>query len=166
MGKARVSKAVLLIVLIAVVVLGGCDLLGSPGGDDGVPGTVPQEARDFVGLMNDHRESMGLSRLIWDDRVYQVALAHSEDMKDQGEIFHTNSDGDDPFDRLDDAGIDYWAAAENIASGYSSGAAVLAGWLNSPGHRANIENGTYTHHGVGYVADGHYWTHVFIKPWD
>ena len=61
------------------------------------------------------------------------------------------------------AGISYQAAAENIAQGYSTGQAVLNGWLGSTGHRENIENGNYTHHGVGYVEDGHYWTHVFAR---
>ncbi len=149
--------------LLAIVVLGGCDLLGG-GQDDGVPDALAQEIHDFVELMNDHRESIGLSRLAWDDRVYQVALAHSEDMKNRGFFAHENPDGKDPFDRLGDAGISYWAAAENIAWGYSTGGAVFQGWLDSSGHRANIENGNYTHHGVAYVAEGHYWTHLFIKP--
>lgn len=163
-GRGNLVKG---LILAVVVLLGctSCDLFGGFGRDGGLEET-PQEVKDFVQMMNDHREDLGLSRLIWDDRVYQVALAHSEDMKDRDFFAHTNPDGKDPFDRLGDAGIEYWAAAENIAYGYSTGAAVLNGWLNSAGHKANIENGTFTHHGVGYVADGHYWTHVFLKPRD
>ena len=40
--------------------------------------------------------------------------------------------------------------------------AVVAGWMNSEGHRANILSSAYTKIGVGYVADGHYWTQQFI----
>jgi uncharacterized protein YkwD len=39
---------------------------------------------------------------------------------------------------------------------------VLAAWLNSSGHRANIENCSLTHHGVG--LEGTHWTHVFLRP--
>jgi uncharacterized protein YkwD len=82
-------------------------------------------------------------------------------MRDRDFFSHSNPDGEEPFDRMSDAGISYAGAAENIASGYASAEAVLNGWLNSSGHRANIENGSYTHHGIGYVEEGNYWTHVF-----
>lgn len=59
------------------------------------------------------------------------------------------------------AGVAYSAAGENIAYGSSTGSAVLTAWLDSSGHRANIENANFTHHGVGKA--GTYWTHVFIR---
>jgi uncharacterized protein YkwD len=61
-----------------------------------------------------------------------------------------------------DAGIGFSGAAENIAWGYPTAEAVLTGWLNSPGHKANIENCNLTGHGVGLV--GTHWTHLFIRP--
>jgi len=91
-----------------------------------------------------------------------VAQAHSQDMVDRGFFSHTNPDGESPFDRLAEAGIAYAAAGENIAYGYSTASSVLAAWLGSSGHRANIEYAGYTHHGVGLV--GTYWTHVFLRP--
>lgn len=70
----------------------------------------------------------------------------------QREFFdHTNPDGDSPFDRLATAGITYSTAGENIAYGYQTAEAVVAAWLDSPGHRANIERESFTHHGIGYV---------------
>ena len=60
-------------------------------------------------------------------------------------------------------GISYRTAGENIAKGYQSPEAVVRGWMNSPGHRANILNSSYTHIGVGYVASGNYWTQMFIS---
>jgi len=113
--------------------------------------------------VNDYRESKGLSRLQWDPALGGVAQAHSQDMYDRSFFSHTNPDGEDPFDRMSAAGISYESAAENIAKGYTTGQAVLNGWINSPGHRANIENAAYTHHGLGYVESGNYWTHVFAK---
>jgi uncharacterized protein YkwD len=117
------------------------------------------EVQAFVDLMNIHRESVGCAPLVWNGGVAEVALAHSQDMRDRDFFAHTNPDGDSPADRLRNAGIDYRRMAENIAWGYPSGAAVLDGWLGSPGHRANIENCALTEHGVGLV--GTHWTHLF-----
>jgi len=77
-------------------------------------------------------------------------------------LSHTSPDGLSTWDRVAARGITYTRAGENIAWGQSTGRAALRAWLRSPGHRANIENGYYTHHGVGKV--GTYWTHVFIRP--
>jgi uncharacterized protein YkwD len=79
----------------------------------------------------------------------------------RGYFAHTSPDGVDPFERLSAAGITWGAAGENIAHGQPTAAAVMAGWLSSRGHRANLENAAYTHHGVGLV--GTHWTHVFIR---
>ena len=54
------------------------------------------------------------------------------------------------------------SAGENIACGYGTPAAVVNGWMNSSGHRANILNASYTQIGVGYYAGGNYWTQMFI----
>ena len=59
-------------------------------------------------------------------------------------------------------GISYRTAGENIAMGQTTPEAVVNGWMNSEGHRANILNSSYTQIGVGYAANGHYWTQLFI----
>ena len=114
----------------------------------------------FVKLMNAHRASRGLSPLVWDRRAASVAQAHSRDMFDQRYFSHTSLDGRSTWDRLAARGVTYSSAAENIAWGHVTGRAVFEAWLRSPGHRENIERGSYTHHGVGKV--GTYWTHVFL----
>ena len=68
----------------------------------------------------------------------------------------------DLSDRLSETGADYRRAAENIAWGYATPEAVLAGWLDSSGHRANIENCSLTEHGVGLFQTR--WTHLFRTP--
>jgi uncharacterized protein YkwD len=125
-------------------------------------GPVDPEVASFVRLMNAHRRSLGLSPLVWDRRAAAVAEAHSRDMDDHRYFSHTWSDGHSTWDRLAARGVTYSQAGENIAWGQETGSAVLAAWLHSPGHRANIENGSFTHEGVGKV--GPYWTHVFIRP--
>jgi uncharacterized protein YkwD len=91
-----------------------------------------------------------------------VAQAHSDDLVARDFFAHTNPDGQSPFDRLAASGVGYSSAAENIAYGYPTATAVLNGWLNSPGHRANIENCALLEHGLG-LTNSH-WTHVFIRP--
>jgi uncharacterized protein YkwD len=112
--------------------------------------------------VNHHRVSIGLRPLIWDNRVASVARAHSRDMVTRHFFSHANPDGLRSKDRLVAAGIRYAAMGENIAYGHTTGTSVLDAWLKSPGHRTNIEDPTYTHHGVGKV--GTYWTHVFLRP--
>ena len=80
---------------------------------------------------------------------------------------HTGSDGSNPGDRIARAGYRFSAWAENVAMGYPDAASVMDGWMNSPGHRANILSGNVTEIGVGlaYAADGApYWTMVLARP--
>lgn len=123
---------------------------------------LPAALQDFVSLLNAHRQSVGCEPLAWNPAVAGVAQRHSEDMVARAYFAHYNPEGESPFDRLQAAGIPYSQAAENIAYGYPSGAAVLEGWLNSPGHRANVENCGLSEHGVG--LEGTHWTHLFIRP--
>ena len=75
---------------------------------------------------------------------------------------HETPDGEGFFDRLEGAGIDWaTAAGENIAFSYGDGETVMAMWLSSPGHRANIENCAFTHQGVGRKET--YWTLVLAR---
>jgi uncharacterized protein YkwD len=124
-------------------------------------GPTDPEIISFVRLMNAHRISRGLPALVWDSRVAAVAQAHSRDMFRRHYFSHTWSDGGSTWDRLATRGITFSQAGENIAWGQSTGRDVLASWLHSPGHRANIERDSFTLHGVGKV--GTYWTHVFIR---
>jgi len=125
-------------------------------------GPADPEVASFVRLLNAHRISRGLPPLLWDNRVAAVARAHSRDMSHGHYFSHTWSDGRLSWGRLTARGVTYSQAGENIAWGQTTGRAVLESWLHSPGHRKNIENGSFTAHGVGKV--GAYWTHIFIRP--
>jgi uncharacterized protein YkwD len=76
---------------------------------------------------------------------------------------HTGSDGSSPWQRAKRAGYDD-AMGENVAYGYRSPTAVMNGWMNSAGHRANILNCSARALGVGlaYSRGGDpYWTQLF-----
>ncbi|MDF2592072.1 MAG: sporulation protein, partial [Clostridia bacterium] len=75
---------------------------------------------------------------------------------------HTSPTYGSPFDMMKQFGITYKTAGENIAMGQRTPEEVVKAWMNSPGHRANILKSSFTHIGVGYVANGSYWTQMFI----
>ena len=119
--------------------------------------------QEVLRLVNVERAKEGLSPLTMDWELSRVAKYKSQDMHDKNYFSHTSPTYGSPFDMMKQFGISYKAAGENIAKGQKSAAQVVDAWMNSSGHRANIMSTSYTHMGVGYVADGNYWTQMFIK---
>ncbi len=83
-------------------------------------------------------------------------------MKKGGYFSHTSPNYGSPFDMMKEFGITYRSAGENIAMGQSTPEEVVNAWMNSEGHRKNILSSSFTHIGVGHVAEGNYWTQMFI----
>lgn len=132
---------------------------------------VDDEVRKLIDLVNDHRDDVGCKDLAWSTPVAQVAQRHSDDMARRNFFNHKNPDGMTPFQRLDAAGIRYFKAAENIAAGQPAARRVFESWMNSPGHRRNIEDCAFRVHGIGftpgsksaiYGAVTYAWTHNFV----
>lgn len=117
---------------------------------------------EVVRLVNVERARYGLSALAADAELSRVARYKSRDMREKGYFSHESPTYGTPFQMMKSFGITYRTAGENIAYGYSTPEAVVTAWMNSDGHRANILNSSYTRLGVGYVADGHYWTQMFV----
>ncbi|WP_332649213.1 SafA/ExsA family spore coat assembly protein [Lysinibacillus sp. 54212] len=119
--------------------------------------------QEVVQLVNVERAKVGLPALKSDWELARVAEHKSEDMRAKNYFSHTSPTFGSPFDMMKSYGINYKSAGENIAKGQKSAAEVVKAWMNSEGHKANILSKDFTHIGVGYVADGHYWTQMFIK---
>jgi uncharacterized protein YkwD len=107
--------------------------------------------------------------LNWHCTLEDVAYAHSRDMGDYNFFSHTGSDGLTVGDRVSNAGYNWSAVGENIAAGQQTIDTVMAAWLDSPGHCANIMRPLYTEFGMAsYSAAGSdyriYWTQVFARP--
>lgn len=119
--------------------------------------------KEVIRLVNEIRVKNGLKELTYDWELSRVARYKSQDMKDNKYFSHTSPIYGTPFQMIKNFGISYRSAGENIAKGYASPQAVVNGWMNSEGHRANILNSSFTHIGVGYVASGNYWTQMFIR---
>ena len=118
---------------------------------------------EVVRLVNEKRSQNGLKPLKSNWELSRVARYKSRDMHTRGYFSHTSPTYGSPFQMIKSFGISYKSAGENIAKGYSSPEAVVNAWMNSSGHRANILNASFTEIGVGYVAEGHYWTQMFIS---
>lgn len=117
---------------------------------------------EVIRLVNNIRQQNGLKALTENWELSRVARYKSQDMLDNRYFSHTSPTYGTPFQMIKAFGLSYRAAGENIAMGYSTPQAVVNGWMNSSGHRANILNASYTQIGVGYVAQGNYWTQMFI----
>lgn len=118
--------------------------------------------QEVVRLVNEIRAQNGLGALKANAELSRVARIKSQDMHDKGYFSHTSPTYGSPFDMMTSFGIRYLTAGENIAMGYRTPQSVVDGWMNSPGHRANILNASFTEIGVGYVESGSYWTQMFI----
>ena len=128
-------------------------------------GVVASYPAEVVRLTNVQRAANGCPALRIDERLVAAARAHSADMVGQHFFSHTGSDGSNFVAREVAAGYPRkGASAENIAWGYRTPKAVVDGWMNSPGHRANILNCGSLAVGVGiaYTSGGApYWTQDF-----
>lgn len=124
--------------------------------------SVTAYEQEVIRLVNEIRAQNGLKALTYDWELGRVARYKSQDMKDNKYFSHTSPVYGSPFQMMKSFGISYRSAGENIAKGQATPQAVVNAWMNSSGHRANILNSSFTHIGVGYVADGKYWTQMFI----
>lgn len=128
------------------------------------PQGLDRTTAEVVRLTNRERAGAGLRQLAVDPALTRAAQAHSADMVARDFYAHTDPDGGKPWDRAAAAGAARRTVGENIACGQRSAADVVEGWMNSPGHRANILKAEFTHIGVGLAGGGRagtYWTQLF-----
>ena len=127
-----------------------------------VSDTVLSYENEVIRLVNEIRGAYGLNPLTANWELSRIARYKSEDMSNNRYFSHTSPTYGTPFQMIKAFGLSYRTAGETIAYGYRTPAAVVDGWMNSSGHRANILNASYTQIGVGYCASGNYWTQMFI----
>ena len=129
---------------------------------------APLEA-DFIRRLNAERAAASLPALAVDANLVTIARIRSSDMAVRGYFSHTSPEGQSAFTLLDQWGIPYSWAGENLArNNYpleETVAVAVRDLMASPPHRANILNPNYTRVGVGYAEDGsgmRYYTIVFV----
>jgi serralysin len=125
---------------------------------------------EVLRLTNEFRAQNGLAALKSNVELQATAQGHSQDMAVADYFSHTGKDGSAPWDRAKRVGYAANSMGENIAAGQTTPQSVVQGWIDSPGHRENMLNRSYTELGVGYfllendtgsVNYNHYWTQNF-----
>ncbi len=105
---------------------------------------------DLFDQTNQQREAAGLAPLHLDARLNQSATLKAQNMFAEDYWAHVSPDGIQPWHWFDVAGYAYHYAGENLAKDFDTSSGVMQGWMNSPGHRANILNPNYTD--VGFAV--------------
>jgi uncharacterized protein YkwD len=137
-----------------------------PPAVNSVSGTESALEMQIVSLMNQQRQQNGLPALQVSSQLVMAAQIHSRDMAQLNDMDHTLPGAAQPAlqDRLSFVGYNWQCAGENIAEGYPDATTVIQGWMNSPEHRANILNTSFTQIGIGvaYSSSGMpYYTQEF-----
>jgi uncharacterized protein YkwD len=116
------------------------------------PGAYPPAAaQQLLALANQARAAAGVGPLKWDSALAAAALLHCERMVVEGPIAHRYSGEADLSVRAQNAGAHFSLIEENVAFG-SYVAGIHQGWLNSPGHRANLLNPEVDSVGIAVVS--------------
>jgi hypothetical protein len=102
-------------------------------------------------LTNQQRSANGLAGLSYNSQLAQAAQNKAADMFAKNYWAHNSPDGLTPWYFILGAGYQYTTAGENLAEGFSTSAGVMDGWMNSPGHRANILNSAFQDVGFAVV---------------
>ncbi|MEM9435095.1 MAG: CAP domain-containing protein [Pseudomonadota bacterium] len=89
-------------------------------------------------LINAYRSAKGRVDVRPNDTLSRIAARHATDLARTGRLSHTGSDGSSLGDRALRGGYRYCYVAENVAQGFRDINQVMAGWMQSPGHRRNM----------------------------
>lgn len=112
---------------------------------------VSPAEQTLIDRLNKERVLHGLRPLQVDTTLTAAARAKSQDMVSKNYFSHTSPTFGSPAQLLQKYGVRYTAYGENIAQG-GSAVQIHQMWMNSPGHRANMLNGAFTHVGIGVVS--------------
>ncbi|MBR2131220.1 MAG: Ig-like domain-containing protein, partial [Oscillospiraceae bacterium] len=117
------------------------------------------QANEVLRIVNEERAKAGLSALTMNETLLEAAMLRAAECSLS--YSHTRPNGDSCFTAV--VGMNYTSAGENIAVGQRNAEAVMNSWMNSPGHRSNILDTSYTDIGIGcfYQDNVLYWCQMF-----
>ena len=154
MQPARANR--LLFVAWATVALMSVRIVAQSGSDSrgGGPEILEKDAYRLQGLANDAREADGAGPLKWDPALATAALQHCLRMAAAGRISHRYADEAEVTDRAGEAGAHFSRIEENIAAGSTptDPIEIHQGWMDSPGHRANLLSREVDRVGIAVVV--------------
>lgn len=110
--------------------------------------TLPNTAETVLNLINEERKAQGITPLQIDDLLNSTAQAKATDMVKNNYFSHESPTYGSPFEMMQNAGITYRTAGENIAGNPSVESAVKS-WLASESHKQNLLSNAYNYIGIG-----------------
>lgn len=114
------------------------------------PSGISTDEQVLLNLVNNARANAGAAPLSFDVNLVKTARLKAQDMVDNNYFSHQSPTYGSPFDMMKQFGITFRTAGENIA-GNSTVQGAFNAWMNSPGHKANILNGSFDYTGIGIV---------------
>ncbi len=158
LGHARFLPAILIASLATLLSLQPHSMLPSSHGVLAYATNVSHTS--LLASTNTQRNNNGVSTLATSSKLQTAAQAKADDMVARNYWSHNTPDGQAPWVFFTNAGYQYSSAGENLAYGFMTSNDTVTGWMNSPPHKANLLNSTFTEVGFGfansadYVGDG------------
>lgn len=160
-ASARPHRRRIAVILLTVAAFAATLGLVAPSSAD----AAADWQTEMLTLVNNYRAANGLGPLKLCNNLTGSAQNHASDMAVRNYFSHTSPEGTTFVQRAEAAGYTGWySLSENIASGFSSVTAVMTGWINSPGHRANLLGAESKDIGFGLAYNGSgvpYWAQEF-----
>jgi len=117
---------------------------------------------EILELVNDHRTSLNMNKLLFSEVAYKYANIHTDYMIRKGSLSHDNfSSRASNIDSEEAVAM----VAENVAKNYVTAEAAFKGWYNSVNHKKTME-GDFTHTAVSVKKDetgNFYFTQLFYR---
>jgi len=138
-----------LLVLFIGLLFGG---VNSPVNNRGVLAYATEMSQGgLLSSTNSYRSNAGKKSLSLNSKLTAAAQAKANDMVNRDYWSHNTPDGKEPWVFIQNAGYSYTKAGENLAYGFSTSSATVVGWMNSPTHKANMLDASFTEVGFGYA---------------
>ena len=118
----------------------------TPSVNNEVIGDIHNAERVTFDLINSERVKAGLPATLWDEELYQLSKAHTQEMANQGELFHSPTNGPISEDAWGGQGYSRYSEA-------SLAQVIVNSWMSSPLHKAWILHSPIKHSVVSIISN-------------
>jgi uncharacterized protein YkwD len=145
--------------LVTLIVLGVGLMLPARNAQGTLAYATNLSHQSLLDATNAQRQAHGDSSLSIEPRLNAAAQAKAEDMAKRNYWSHTTPEGNEPWYFVTNAGYSYQKAGENLAFGFANSSETINGWMNSPSHRQNMLDNSYSEVGFGFANANNYQGH-------
>ena len=146
----------LLVLLFGGMIINGLRPFTDSFGGQTLAYATEMSRGNLLSSTNSRRAANGKSSLSLNSLLNQAAQNKATDMRNDNYWAHETPEGEQPWIFIDAVGYVYTKAGENLAYGYGTSDATITGWMNSPSHKANMLDSTFTEVGFGFINASDY----------